>query len=376
MVQKVKFVDKSKSDFSKVLRDRVNQYFTDKGISQHANAEMVIKSVVMFSGLFVSYGLLISGVLPGWAMLICCVTYGLFMAGIGFSVQHDANHGAYSSNHLVNEILGYSLNLVGGNAFTWKIQHNVLHHTYTNVYGMDEDLDAGIVVRLSPRAEYRPHHKYQHYFAFFLYGLVTLSWVLAKDFKKITRYNGGGKSAYQQKHPFKEYVILYVTKLFHIFYAVFLPLYLLDITFLQWLGGYLLMHFVSGVILSLVFQTAHVVEGLDFPEPNEEGNIENQWAMHQLYTTADFARKNRLINFYVGGLNYQIEHHLFAKICHVHYPKISVIVQKTAEEYGIPYHEFPTFWSAIVSHYGILKRLSREELPVECLAPETVLAQS
>ena len=376
MVQKVKFVNTDKSDFSKILRERVNLYFSENNISPYANAEMIVKSIVMFSGLFLSYGLLISGTLPGWAMLVCCVTYGIFMSGIGFSVQHDANHGAYSHRHWINELMGYSLNLVGGNAFTWKIQHNILHHTYTNVYGMDEDLDAGIVVRLSPKATHRPHHRYQHYFAFFLYGLVTLSWVLAKDFKKIKRYNGGSDSAYQQKHPLKEYIILYGTKLLHIFYAVFLPLYLLDITFLQWLGGYLLMHFVSGLILSLVFQTAHVVEGLDFPEPNEEGNIENLWAIHQICTTANFARKNRLINFYVGGLNYQIEHHLFSKICHVHYPKISIIVQKTVEEYGLPYHEFPTFWSAIVSHYEMLKRLSKEQEIEESVLEEVVLVQS
>jgi linoleoyl-CoA desaturase len=335
---KIKFNNASQADFISELREQVAAYFKKNKISQYANGAMVVKTIALFSITFGAYGLIVSNMLSAWGMLGMAILMGAGTAGIGFSVQHDANHGAYSKNAHVNRILGYSLNLIGGNAFTWKIQHNILHHTFTNIYDMDEDLDAGIVVRLSPNAPHRPHHKYQHYFAFLAYGLVTLMWYLVKDFKKIKRYNGGSNSGYQKAHPVSEYVILAVSKILYTFYMIVIPLWVLPISWWQFVIGFVAMHLTTGVILSVVFQLAHVVEGPDQPLPDHEGKIDNVWAVHQLQTTSNFAMDNAFINWYVGGLNFQIEHHLFPKICSIHYPALSSITQEVAKKYAQPYY--------------------------------------
>jgi linoleoyl-CoA desaturase len=356
---KIKFNNASQADFITELREQVAAYFKDNNISQYANGAMVLKTIALFAITFGAYALILSNTLSAWGMLGMAVLMGAGTAGIGFSVQHDANHGAYSSNPYVNRILGYSLNLIGGNAFTWKIQHNILHHTFTNIYDMDEDLDAGIVVRLSPNAPHRPHHKYQHYFAFLAYGLVTLMWYLVKDFKKIKRYNGGSNSGYQKAHPASEYVILIISKIVYTFYMIVVPLWILPITWWQFVIGFVVMHLTTGVILSVVFQLAHVVEGPEQPVPDQDGKIDNVWAVHQLQTTSNFAMNNAFINWYVGGLNFQIEHHLFPKICSIHYPALSSITQHVAKKYGQPYYNHKTFFGAVHSHYLLLKSLGQ-----------------
>jgi linoleoyl-CoA desaturase len=124
-------------------------------------------------------------------------------------------------------------------------------------------------------------------------------------------------------------------------------------------AGFITMHFIAGVILTVVFQLAHTVEGTTHPVPDETGTIENNWAVHQMNTTVNFSRQSRLISWYVGGLNFQVEHHLFPTICHVHYPEISEIVKTTAEEFGIPYLENRTFMDAVNSHIETLRRFGR-----------------
>jgi linoleoyl-CoA desaturase len=355
---KIKFNNKRSIDFITELRENIDLYFQQNKISQHANAAMVFKTIILFAITFGAYGLIISNLFSIWIMLALAVVMGIGIAGIGLCVQHDANHGAYSSSHSVNTILGFSLNLIGGNAFTWKIQHNILHHTYTNIYNMDEDLDAGIVVRLSPNAPHKPHHKYQHYFAFFAYGLVTLMWLFVKDFKKIKRYSGSSNSGYQKPHPISEYIILAASKILYAAYMVIIPLMLLDITWWQFIIGFLALHITTGVILSTTFQLGHLVEGPEqFLAKDSDSSIDNSWAVHQLQTTSNFAMNNAFLNWYMGGLNFQIEHHLFPKICSIHYPALSKITRQVAQKYNHPYHAQETFAEAIGSHYLMLKQL-------------------
>ena len=128
------------------------------------------------------------------------------------------------------------------------------------------------------------------------------------------------------------------------------------------------MHAVAGLILSVVFQLAHVVEEAHFPVPDEKGNIENEWAIHQMETTADFSRKSWLITYYVGGLNYQTEHHLFPRICHVHYPKLAPIVEATAKEFGVPYIYNETFITALKSHMSVISKLGRDDVTFAAIA--------
>jgi linoleoyl-CoA desaturase len=238
----------------------------------------------------------------------------------------------------------------------WNITHNVVHHTFTNIPGHDEDIEvAPGLIRLSPAEKATPIQKYQHYYAFLLYGLAAISWIFRKDFKKFFQKKIGNYN--NSQHSASAYFNLFFFKFLYYFLTIAVPIIMLPtITWWQFLFGYVSLQLVKGFVIGLVFQLAHVVEGTDFPEPNEDGNIEEAWAIHQMCTTANFARKSWLATFLCGGLNMQIEHHLFPKICHIHYPAISEIVQKTAIECGVPYIENETFGGALASHYAMLKR--------------------
>lgn len=348
------------SDFFSTLNHRVNDYFKSRSISRNANWEMVLKTIFMALLYFLPYFLMITGTVSDLgAMFGLCLVMGVAMAGIGLSVMHDANHGAYSSRPWLNNLIGYSLNVVGGNAFNWKVQHNVLHHTYTNIHDVDEDISPRGVLRMTPHGPWKFFHRFQHLYAWFFYGLMTLVWVIVKDFVRIIKYQREGFVKKQKASITYEWIVLILSKVVYVFYIFVLPLLILPLVWWQVLLGFVAMHYVAGFILAIIFQPAHVIDGTEYPLPDEDGKMGNSWAIHQLYTTTNFANKSRLFSWYVGGLNFQIEHHLFPNVCHVHYRKIAEIVQGTAREFGLPYKSEPTFLDALIGHAKLLKQLGR-----------------
>ncbi len=359
----LKFASKQQ-DFFVTLNQRVNQYFKSNNIERTANAEMVVKTIFMFSLYLIPYIVMMSGIIESiWVMLALTIVMGFGVAGIGLSIMHDANHGAYSTKPWVNNLLGLSLNLVGGHATNWKVQHNVLHHTYTNIHDVDEDISPRGIIRMAPESKWKPIHKYQHYYAWFFYGFMTLVWVLTKDFARIIKYQREGLIKKQRTNATREWIIMLTTKLIYFSYIIVLPMLVLGLSFVQVFVAFLIMHYIAGFILAMIFQPAHVVEGTEYPMPDAEGNLENSWAIHQLHTTTDFGKKQKLFSWYVGGLNYQVEHHLFPSICHVHYREIAKIVEQTAKEFGLPYKSKETFAEAVVAHSKQLKILSEKPKP-------------
>ncbi len=349
-------------DFFATLSKRVNEYFRLKNIGKLANTEMYLKTVFMFLIYFLPYMLIVTDVITATIPLLAAVfIMGLGLAGIGLSVMHDANHGAYSRKTWVNNALGYSLNLVGANAFTWKIQHNVLHHSFTNVHEHDEDISPRGVLRLSPATPLKKIHRYQFVYAWFLYGLMTIVWLAFKDFVRIVRYHHSGLLRTQKTNVTREWAILIASKLFYIGYIFVIPLIFTSLPWWQVLAGIVIMHFIAGFILAIIFQPAHVVAGTEYPMPDESDKLENSWAVHQLVTTTNFGNRSRLFSWYVGGLNFQIEHHLFPNVCHVHYRHIAGIVKKTAQEFNLPYKSFNTFRGALFGHARLLKALGRQQ---------------
>lgn len=356
-VTRISFKGKKGKEFARELKTEVNNYFEKNGLSRHANRHMYLKTVILLTLYFGAYGLIISGFFSVTGMLLLCFVMGIGMAGIGFSISHDALHGAYSSNDIVNKALGFTFDLLGANGYIWKITHNIIHHTYTNIHDHDEDLEVAEFIRLSPHAEYKSVHRIQHILAFIAYGFATLFWVFIKDYKYFLQSNLG---PYKDKtHPVSEWIALIVTKIVYYSYMLIIPYMLLSITWWQLLIGFLVIHFTAGIILGIIFQLAHVVEGTEHPAENEEGDIENLWVIHQMETTSNFAHENKLLCWYIGGLNYQIEHHLFPKICSIHYPNISPIVRRVAEKYDIPYNYHDTLKQAIGSHYRTLKKFGK-----------------
>ncbi len=359
---KIRFSSRDSAQFVDEVKARVAAYFETTGRSPKANGRMVFKTIALLGLTFGSYGLILSNLFSPWAMLGLAVLMGVGMAGIGFSVAHDALHGAYSSSPRLNAVIGSSFDLIGANGYMWKITHNVIHHTYTNIHGIDEDLDASPLLRLSPEAPLWKIHRFQHVYAFLAYSLATLNWVFVKDYQQFMKRDLGPYK--DRKHPRREVVHLVWTKLFCYLYTLVIPLIVLDVSWWQFAIGFVAMHLTAGLILGVIFQLAHVVEGTEFPLPDGAGVMDNAWLIHEMETTADFARNNRLLSWYIGGLNYQIEHHLFPKICSIHYPVISQLVRETAEKHGVVYNYHPTLRAAVRSHLAMLKQLGRPALAV------------
>ena len=350
------------TDFFKTLKNRIDNYFVDNKKERQGDFRMYFKTFFMLAAYITPYYFIISGSVTNpfiytglWAVM------GVFMAGIGLSIMHDAIHGSYSKNSFVNKLIGEVINLVGGAAINWKIQHNVLHHTYTNVEEYDMDINGPAILRFSPNQKKIGIHKYQYIYAWFLYGLLTLNWATYKDFNSLIRYKkmgliGGGKNQFTF-----ELIKIIIMKLLYFTFIIFFPIYIGGATGLTVVLNFVVMQWIAGFILSCVFQPAHVMEECKFAVAGNDKIIHEDWAAHQVINTVNFAPENKLLGWYVGGLNFQVEHHLFPNICHVHYRALSKIVKATAEEFKLPYNVQPTFGSALWNHMKMLKELGKVE---------------
>ncbi len=349
---------KDNQEFVKELRQSVRTYFESKEIEKHGNSEILIKTLLMVLLYFIPYALMLTGVVSSIVpMLICWVFMGLGMSGLGLVTMHDANHSSFSKHRWINYFFGNSLYLLGGFPANWKYQHNTLHHGYTNVEGHDEDIAHSGVLRFSPHKPLKKVHKYQYIYAWFLYGLMTFSWVTVNDFKRLIKYKKIGAVLNNTGNYKTLFFKLLASKI--IYYSVFLvlPIVLLPVAWYWVLLGFFLMHFTSGFILSIIFQTAHVVPTSNYPLPDNNNELNNNWVVHQLHTTCDFAPKSRIFSWLIGGLNYQVVHHLFPYISHIHYKGMAVIVQETIKKYNLPYHVNRTFVEALYQHMLMLKSL-------------------
>lgn len=354
----IRFNESDQPEFYKELRKRVNHYFKENTISKHGNLTMQLKSVFMLALYFGPFILMLSGLVTGtWTSMAMWALMGLGMSGIGLSIMHDANHGAYSKNERVNRAMGFVLNFIGGYHVNWKIQHNVLHHSFTNIEGYDEDIDKQGIVRFSPTQALKPIFKFQILYAPLLYAILTLYWFVFKDYEQLYRYNKQNLLKAQGVSFRGALLRIIFYKLIYLGFTIVLPILVTPLLWWQVIIGFILMQAICGLILALVFQSAHVIEETDFYTPDETGSVENNWAIHQMHTTSNFAVDNALLTWFIGGLNHQVEHHLFPTICHVHYPKIAKIVKATAAEFNVPYHEHKTFRAALVSHFRLLHHL-------------------
>ena len=340
--------------FHQELKRRVDAYFEATEIAPRDSRRMYLKTVAIFTWTAACYLALVFAPIVWWQALLLGFGLGLGLAGIGFSIQHDANHGGYSRNKWVNRLLSHSLDLIGGSSYVWYWKHNIIHHTYTNVSGVDVDVDIQPYLRLAPDQAWRPYYRWQHLYIWLLYGLLPANWHFWSDFRDIRNGHIGG-----QPFPRPNRWGLFGTlagKLAFYTWSLILPM------FFHPVWAVLCMHlFVSltlGIVLTTVFQLAHSVEEADLVTLDaRESTHDTAWAEHQVRTTANFAPANPFLTWYLGGLNFQIEHHLFPKICHVHYPKLAPIVAATCRDHDIPYQSHRTVLSAVASHVRHLREL-------------------
>ncbi len=360
-VPSVRFNKKDRPEFYKELNRRVNRYFKEKNLSKHANLNMKIKTAFMVSLYFIPLFVLLSGALTTfWPIFTAYIIMSLGMSGIGLSIMHDANHGSYSTNKSVNHALGYLINCIGGYHVTWKIQHNVLHHSFTNIHDHDEDLNQN-VMRFSPNQERKPIFKYQAYYCTLFYGLLSIFRFAVKDLQQLLRYNQMGLLKDQGLSFPARLAELITVKSLYLAVTLLIPMFILPIAAWQTFLAFFVMHYISGLIFAYIFQPAHILEEVDFYKVDETGSVENNWAIHEMRTTANYANGSTIFAWFIGGLNHQVEHHLFPHVCHVHYKKISKIVKATAEEYDVPYHSHKTFYDAVKSHLTVMNQLGTGE---------------
>ena len=343
--------------FMQELKKRVDQYFVETNQTKRDHPRIYVKCFVILAWLTLSYVGLVFLATTWPVALLCSVSLGLAAAAVGFNIQHDGGHGAFSRFPIVNRLTAFTLDILGGSSFIWKRTHNVIHHSYTNVTGIDGDIDLGGLGRLSPHQPHYAFHRLQHIYLWFLYGLITFKWQFYDDTSAIVLGRVGDSKI--PRPAGWEVVGLIVGKSAFLILAFAIPLYLHS--WQQVALWFCVGSFVQGVMLSIVFQLAHVDEHADFPMPDTDSmRIENAWAVHQVETTIDFAQNHPVVTWYTGGLNYQIEHHLFPQICHIHYPAIARIVEQTAGEFGVKYHAHPTMWSAVKSHFRWLRTMGRQ----------------
>ncbi len=346
------------SDFFQSLRNSVHAYFESNKISQTGDYRLYIKTLFFcLSGLAI-YISLLTVAMPWWVALILAGTLGLFQAFIGFNVMHDACHGSYSSKHKINNFLALSMNVLGSDAFMWKQKHNLVHHTYTNIDGIDDDIQKAPLIRMAPSQPKFWAHRFQFIYVVPLYAVSSFFWILLKDFQE---YFSVKKYAVKvDKMSTMEHVTFWVSKSLYMFFYIVLPILVWG--WLPWFIGFLTMHITLGLTLSLVFQLAHVVENVEFHDARDKEHtlVETEWAIHQLKTTSDFAVDNKFVSWFLGGLNFQVEHHLFPRISHVHYPAIQKIVKETCEKYGVEYHSYKNTRLAMASHFRHLYNLGRK----------------
>lgn len=353
---------KSASDFSRELRTNVEKYFRESKISKFATPSLKVKAVILLVSFFGSYAAIMLSGMSVWTLLILCGGMGLAKAGIGMGLMHDANHGSFSKNKTVNKIFGHTADILGVSSSNWINQHNRLHHTYTNIYEHDEDVHGKGLFRFTKDAPRNKIHKFQHVYWAFFYGFLTLGWFFA-DFTKYKEYRRKGLNKAQGIQIVKEYTEMVFFKVIFVTYMLVLPMIFLDVAFWQVLTGFFVVEFVAGWVLAVIFSLAHVVDKFDLSNHDKfNGTSEDEWTVHQIHNTFDFAVKNKALTWYCGGLNYQVIHHLFPNISHAHYPKLYDIVKETASKHGINYQEFTTFREALVSHVVFLRKLGSPKL--------------
>jgi linoleoyl-CoA desaturase len=355
-MSKVTFNNKS-NIFYNTLKSEVEEYFRNKDILKTGDWRLFLKSGLLIPSAIAGYIFLLVFDFSLPTIVLISALLGFVTASIGFNVMHDACHGSYSAKKWINQTLGYSLNALGGNAFIWKIKHNIIHHTYPNVDGVDDDIALTGLLRQCETQKWIPLHRVQHLYLLIIYAITSVAWTFLTDFKKYF-------SKKVQETPIKgmdvrEHAIFWISKIFNVSIYILVPLLIKG--WLFWILFFVSMHLILGFTLAIVFQLAHVVEHTDFEvAKTNPKRIENEWAVHQVRTTANFALKNRIISWYVGGLNFQIEHHLFPRISHIHYPALSKIVKNTCAKFNLPYNEYPTMLAAIVSHFRMMKALGRK----------------
>lgn len=341
--------------FHAELRRRVNELFLTTRMRKRDCWQMYLKSILILATAGVAWWLLVFKADTLAEGLALAALLGVSVALIGFNIQHDGGHNAYSDHAWINRIAAGTLGLIGGSSYTWRWKHTLIHHMYVNITGQDNDINISPLGRFSPHQKRLWFHRWQHYYMWVFYGLEAFKLQLFDDFRFITMGRIG-------RHPIDrpmrwELVNFVVGKTAFACIAFVVPMLFHPV--LVVLFYYVVAGWVLGLTMVLVFVTPHLVDKAEFPLPGPTGRMDRSWAVHQASVTVDFARRKGVLTWLLGGLNYHKEHHLFPVICHVNYPAMAATVEQTCREFGVPYHEHRSFAAGIAAHYRWLRTMGK-----------------
>lgn len=343
-------------DFFKRLQKEVQDEILTNPKIQTAN---ILKSFGLLAGYVLAYaGILVYGNRTGM-LFFFYILAGLFMIVLFVNAFHDAAHNSVFRKTKHNRWFCYILEIFGSNNFIWRKRHLLLHHPYANIQHWDIDIKQSDLVRIAPSSPYFNYHRFQHLYMWFVYPLYTINWLFIRDFKDFF----GTEDNYLKRIvsiPRIEYVKLFLSKAFNIFYLIVIPALVLNQPWYVIFSAWLVMHFCGSALGVVALLSTHVDEHAHFPMPPEDGKMQSTWAMHQISVTKDFSADSPLANFLFGGFTHHVAHHLFPGVAHTYYPYITRKIRAYSVEYNLPYHCYP-FWKAIASHFRLLKKHSHTE---------------
>ena len=346
----------SASTFPKVLRQRLEKFFSDAQLSPKADPAMWAKIAIGMTVLAASWIALYTLHPAWWGFLALYILGGLAQTFLLLNIAHDSNHNAISSRPAINKSLNYVFDLCGISSYMWRILHHRGHHSCINLHGEDDAIEGRGLFRFTPHDPRTPMHRFQHIYALFLYALFSLEYVFVRDFQSF--FFPGHDYLARTRHPLREYIILFAGKAFYLTYMLVLPVLVIKASPLLVLAAFFIVHLIVGLSVVLVFQTTHVIEETYFPLHRSE--FENG-VYHVFATTADYATENPVVGWLVGGLNHHVAHHLCPYVCHTHYAPLTRIVKQTAEEYGVPYRQHPSMTRAVWHHLQLLRQLGNQD---------------
>lgn len=344
-------------DFHTELRARVRDLLADPRRARRAQWAMYAKAALVVAWAVASWVALVILAGAWWQAGAACVSLGLALAGIGFNIAHDANHGSFSPHRRLNRAMSFSMDLMGASSYVWRTKHNVVHHTYTNIAGADSDIDSMPFARFAPEQPRRALHRFQHLYMWLLYGLFAIKWHTTGDFDHLRAGVVGGTPIRWPRG--RELAGFWAGKAAFVAWAIVVPLLLHPAW--QVAVGFAVVSFVLAFTLAVTFQLAHCLEEADFPSAGDMEGTRTEWARHQVETTVDFAPRNRVLAWYLGGLNFQVEHHLFSRVVHTHYPAMAPVVREVCDRHGLRYRAHRSLAEALVSHGRWLRRMGSAE---------------
>ena len=354
IMKPIQFDTKKSKDFYDELKQKVKTYFAENEKSEKGNRNLFSKTIILFATWIAIYLCILLVASSTWVVIGLYILFWLVWALIGFNVMHDGWHGSYSKYKWLNTVMSYAMNLLWSDINFWKISHNVLHHTFTNIEWYDDDIENRPIFRFHPDQPKKRFHKYQHIYWPIAYWLGLGNWIFYSDFRKFFQWNRWQHKLIKLK--MKDKIVFWITKVWLILFY-----YVLPASQVGWgvaLIWVVLMYYFMSLFIITIFQLAHILEDTSMVS-HDEHTVKESRAIHQIETTANFSMRNKTWTRLLWGLNFQIEHHLFPHVSHVHYPQIAKIVQELCNQYGIQYNAYNTIWAAIWSHVRYIKHMWR-----------------